>query len=51
MLLLAPIGFDTLATEVWQAASLGFFERAAVPALALLLVSAPALAFLLGRER
>lgn len=51
MILLAPTGFDTLATMVWQEASLAAYEHAAVPALALLLVSAPALALLLGRER
>lgn len=38
-LLLAPIGFRTLATEVWDAASAGFYARAAVPAALLLLVS------------
>ena len=39
-LILAPIGFETLATEVWRATGVGFFERAAIPSLALLLVSA-----------
>ena len=39
-LLLAPIGFDTLATEIWRATSVGFFERGAVPSLVLLAVSA-----------
>lgn len=51
MLLLAPTGFDTLATLLWQQTSLSVYERAAVPALALLAVSAPPLALLLGRER
>lgn len=51
MILLAPTGFDTLATMLWQQANLSVFERAAVPALVLLLVSAPPLALLLGRER
>jgi iron(III) transport system permease protein len=51
MLLLAPTGFDTLATELWQQTNLSVYERAAVPALALLLVSAPPLVLLLGRER
>jgi iron(III) transport system permease protein len=51
MILLAPTGFDTLATMLWQQANLAVYERAAVPALALLLVSAPPLALLLGRER
>jgi iron(III) transport system permease protein len=51
MLLLAPTGFDTLATLLWQQTNLSVYERAAVPALALLLVSVPPLALLLGRER
>lgn len=51
MLLLAPTGFDTLATMLWQQANLAVYERAAVPALALLLVSVPPLALLVGRER
>ena len=40
-LLLRPIGFDTLATEIWRTTSLGFYSRAALPALVLILVSAP----------
>ncbi len=51
MLLLAPTGFDTLATQLWQQTSLSVYERAAVPALVLLLVSVPPLALLVGRER
>ena len=39
-LILAPIGFDTLAAEIWQATNVSFFERGAFPALALLVVSA-----------
>ena len=38
-LLLSPIGFQTLATDVWDAASAGFYARAAAPAAVLLLVS------------
>lgn len=49
-LILAPIGFETLATEVWRATSVGFFERGAVPALVLLLVSALPLYLLTGRN-
>ncbi|HEX2085086.1 MAG TPA: iron ABC transporter permease [Solirubrobacteraceae bacterium] len=45
-LLLAPIGFDTLATEIWRLTSAGFFERGAVPSLVLLAVSAVPLALL-----
>ena len=33
-LLLSPIGFDTLATEIWAATSEAFFTQAALPALA-----------------
>jgi len=39
-LILAPIGFSTLATEMWQYTSTGSYGRAAAPALALVLVSA-----------
>jgi iron(III) transport system permease protein len=49
-LLLAPIGFDTLATDIWGATSVGFFERGAVPSLVLLAVSAPALYILTARR-
>ena len=49
-LLLAPIGFDTLATDIWGATSVGFFERGAVPSLVLLLVSAPPLYILTTRR-
>jgi iron(III) transport system permease protein len=38
-LILSPIGFETLATSLWQAASEAFYARAAVPALILLAVS------------
>jgi iron(III) transport system permease protein len=39
-LLLAPIGFETLATDIWRQTTVGFFEAAAIPALLLLAVSA-----------
>ncbi|MCK9250542.1 MAG: iron ABC transporter permease [Solirubrobacteraceae bacterium] len=51
MVLLAPTEFDTLATVLWQQTNLSVFERAAVPALVLLAISAPPLALLMGRER
>ncbi len=38
-LLLAPIGFDTLATRIWSGYAEGFYAETAVPALALLAVS------------
>ena len=40
-LLLRPIGFETLATEVWTATTVGFYSRAAVPALLLIVLAAP----------
>jgi iron(III) transport system permease protein len=40
-LLLAPIGFDTLATEVWTATTVAAYSEAALPALLLILFSAP----------
>ena len=39
-LLLSPIGFETLATQVWSATSEAFFARAALPALAIVVISA-----------
>jgi iron(III) transport system permease protein len=38
-LILAPIGFETLAVRVWSASSEAFFARAALPALALIALS------------
>ena len=49
-LLLAPIGFETLATEIWDAASSGFYARAAVPAALLLVLSIATVAVLLRSE-
>lgn len=49
-LLLAPTGFDSLATRVWNATSEAFFGRAAAPALALVLLSALPMALLVIRE-
>jgi len=40
-LLLRPIGFDTLATEVWTATGVSAYSDAAPPALALMLVASP----------
>ncbi len=40
-LLLRPIGFETLATEIWKYTALGSYSRAAPPALLLIFVSAP----------
>jgi len=52
-LLLRPIGFETLATEVWTATSVSRYSEAALPALALCLLAAPAVWLLVvrgGRE-
>ena len=39
-LLLAPIGFETLAIRIWSAAENGFLARAGLASLALIAVSA-----------
>ena len=50
-LLLSPIGFNTLATEMWAATNEAFFARAAVPGLLLIVVSAIPVTLLLLQER
>jgi len=42
-ILLRPIGFDTLATEIWGATQVGAYSKAAIPALLLIVLSAPVL--------
>lgn len=42
-ILLRPIGFDTLATEVWGATQVGAYSQASLPALVLIALSAPVL--------
>jgi iron(III) transport system permease protein len=49
-LLLAPIGFNTLATRVWSATAEGQFAQAALPALLLLAVSALGVGLMLSQE-
>jgi iron(III) transport system permease protein len=49
-LLLRPIGFETLATEIWKHTQVGAYSRAALPALILIAVSAPVL-YLLSSSR
>ena len=49
-LLLRPIGFDTLATEIWQATAFADFPAAAPSALLLIVVSAPIVYLLVGRH-
>jgi iron(III) transport system permease protein len=50
-LLLRPIGFDTLATEVWTATQVGSYSRASIPALLLIGLSAPVLWLVQGDRR
>lgn len=50
-LILSPLGFKTLATAIWSAASEAFFAQAAAPALLLILISSVPLAFLARDER
>ncbi|CAA9520999.1 MAG: Ferric iron ABC transporter, permease protein [uncultured Solirubrobacteraceae bacterium] len=50
-LLLRPIGYDTLATEVWTATGVSAYAEAALPALALIVLSAPVVYGLQLRRR
>lgn len=50
-LLLAPTGYRTLATMIWNASSEAFFARAAAPAVALILLGSVPLGFLIVRQR
>ena len=50
-ILLAPTGFDTLATRIWSTTSEGFFARAAPPALLMMVVAALSLWLVLRQER
>jgi iron(III) transport system permease protein len=49
--LLGPTGEPTLATQVWSATIDAFYGRAALPAMALVLLSSIPMAFLVLRER
>lgn len=49
-LLLGPTGFDTLATQIWGAATEGFYARAAAPAAMLMLLSAATVGMILRVE-
>lgn len=49
-LILGPLGFKTLATEVWSTSSEAFFARAAVPALLLVVLSSVPMAFLMLKD-
>lgn len=50
-MILGSLGFSTLATSVWAAASEAFFAQAALPALVLIAVSSVPMAFLVAREK
>ena len=50
-LLLRPTGFDTLATEIWGTTAVGSYAKASVPALLLVVVSAPVVYLLVARPR
>jgi iron(III) transport system permease protein len=50
-LILAPIGFKTLATSVWSAVSEAFFAQAAAPALLIVVVSSLSLALFSMRDQ
>jgi iron(III) transport system permease protein len=50
-LILAPIGFKTLAVDVWSSVSEAFFARAAAPALVIVLLSSVPLALMTIREQ
>lgn len=50
-LMLAPTGFETLATYLWRVYEAGYFGRAAVPGLMLVLISGLGLALMLSGER
>ena len=50
-LLLRPIGFETLATEVWKFTSVGSYSQASLPALLLVAASAPLVYLLVARAR
>jgi iron(III) transport system permease protein len=50
-LILSPLGFRTLSGQVWSNIGEAFFARAALPTLALLLISAVPLAWLTLRDK
>jgi len=50
-LILSPLGFSTLSTQIWSNINEAFFAKAAAPALLLLLLSSLPLAFLTLRDK
>lgn len=49
-LILGPIGFKTLATQVWAASSEAFFAQAAAPALTIILISILPLSIFISKD-
>jgi iron(III) transport system permease protein len=49
-LLLSPTGFETLSTSIWNSVSEAFYARAAAPALMLIVVTGPPIAYLTLRD-
>ena len=49
-LILSPLGYSTLATQIWSTINEAFFARAAVPSLLLLLLSSLPLAYITLRD-
>ena len=49
-LILGPIGFKTLATQVWAASSEAFFAQAAAPALCIILISILPLSIFISKD-
>lgn len=50
-LLLGPTGFETLSTYLWRVYEAGYFGRAAIPGLLLVLISACGLAIMMSGEK
>lgn len=50
-LLLSPLGFSTLATQIWSSTREAMFARAALPALILVAISAVPMTLIILRER
>ena len=49
-LLLRPTGFDTFVTYIWRVQSAGYYGEAAIPALALVVISGLSMLVILARE-
>tara|TARA_B110000014_G_C19980929_1_gene507927 strand:- start:544 stop:924 length:381 start_codon:yes stop_codon:yes gene_type:complete len=49
-LILGPIGFKTLATQVWAASSEAYFAQAAAPALTIIIISILPLSIFISKD-